>query len=262
MYDLPVSLNCAQDGRESCPATVSHRVSERNLLGRKRSKQCVDYVPVSCVSHFRWPSYLTAVGTPLALFKCSVMKWLSELMKNASVIAQAPQNPSRHLRILNPLHFQQRCHIVENACEISFPLLRCPSVPCWQHKRIGKWKLCLRKTPSRRKACIFLCLTVPWTLLEKTMAVCQCISDCTATWTTVEVVWTLCALPAFCLEHQEPVQTQKGLFISDRSQTVLADEEHSDLKILLPYASLRTKVLSSKAGMWASCLKDRPGFQK
>lgn len=173
MYDLPLSLNCAQDGRESCPVTVPHRVSERNLLGRKRSKQCVNYVTVSCVSHFRWPSYLTAVGIPLALFKFSVMKWLSELMKNASVIAQGPQNPSRHLRILTPLHFQQRCYIVEHACEISFPLLRCPSVPCWQHKRIGKWKLCLRKTPSRRKACIFLCLIVPWTLLEKTMAVCQ-----------------------------------------------------------------------------------------
>lgn len=73
-------MNCALAGRESCPAAVPHRVIGRDLLGKKRSKQCVDCVPVSCVSYSRWPSCLTAVGALLALFKFSIMKLLSELM--------------------------------------------------------------------------------------------------------------------------------------------------------------------------------------
>lgn len=34
--------------------------------------------------------------------------------------------------------------------------------------------------------------------------------DCAVTWATVEVLRTLCALTAFCLEHQEPVETAEG----------------------------------------------------
>lgn len=166
-----MSLDCAQDGRESCPAAVPHMVAGKDLTERKRSKQSIACVPVCCVSHLRWPSCLTTGEAHPLQVQCWEID--SVLMKKASVIAQAPQNPSRQLRTLTPPHFQQRHHVVENDCEISFPFMPALSVPRWQHERIGKWKLSLRKTLYRKRTFICLCLIVPWTLLEKMVALCQ-----------------------------------------------------------------------------------------
>lgn len=116
--------------------------------------------PGSWVTHLRWYSCLTAVGATLSIFKSSV-NWLLKLFEKCHIRCPAPlkvlktyQNP--HLTPFPAKNCQQL-----RVPEMSFPLNHGPSVPCWQHKRIGVWNLSLRKTLSRRTACVFLCPIVP-----------------------------------------------------------------------------------------------------
>lgn len=167
-HGLPVSLGCAQDGRESWPAAVPHMVAGRDLIGRKMSIQSLACVPVSCVSCLRQQEKPQEKPT---LFKFSVNKLTQCLWKRHQSLSKVPK-ASQNISEFSP-------HPISNKGttegEICFSFIHSPSVPCWQHKRMGKWKQSLRKTLYRRKAFICLCLIVPWTLSEKMVALCQLI---------------------------------------------------------------------------------------
>lgn len=171
IHGLLVSLGCAQGGRESCHATVLHMVAGRDLIGRKRSKQSIACVPVSSVSHEMAKLPHHRRDSPYS--SLMLRNWLSTYEKDINYCPSAPQTPQDISKSLP--HPISNKGITESDCEISFPFIHSPSVPCWQHKRRGKWKLSLRETLYRRKAFICLSLIVPWTFLEKMVALCQCI---------------------------------------------------------------------------------------
>lgn len=97
VHGLPVSLGCAQDGRESCPAAVLHMVAGRDLLGRKRSKQsivcpcflCQPLEMAKLPHHRRGPPYSSSV----------LRNWLSAYEKGISY-CPSPSKPLR--RSQNP----------------------------------------------------------------------------------------------------------------------------------------------------------------
>lgn len=147
------------------------------------------------------------------LFKFNVKKLTPCLWKRHQLLPKPPQTPQDISKSLS--HPISNKGITESDCEISFPFICSPSVPCWQHKRIGKWKLSLRETLYRKKAFICLSLIVPWTFLEKMVALCQCICQILL-WH--EPHWIVCS----------------GSLLLGTPWTFAADEEDGDLKIVLP----------------------------
>lgn len=120
--------------------------------------------PVSAI----WDGQAPSPQERPTLFK--LRNWLCAYEKGISY-CPSPPKPLRTSQNLRPTPLPTKAW--HKVTEISFPYIHSPSVPCWKHKRIGKWKLSLRKTLYRRKAFICLCVIVPWTLLEEMVTLCQ-----------------------------------------------------------------------------------------
>lgn len=77
--------------------------------------------------HRRGPPYSSSM----------LRNWLNAYEKGIKYCLSPPQTPQDISKSLP--HPISNKGIAESDCEINFPFIHSPSVPCWQHKRIGSF---------------------------------------------------------------------------------------------------------------------------